>query len=113
MHKAINKSPLMLAESTADQDLEATVITQYNDLLVSNLASFVESNSGSTGVVVDTQAPFNTVINDPTAYGAANATCYDDDGTTCVWWNNYHPAMAIHKLVAEAVAAAFSGTFFT
>lgn len=62
--------------------------------VATNLANFTSSNAGVTAKLINTTIPFQTVIDDPTAYGAANATCYDDDGTTCVWWNNYHPALA-------------------
>lgn len=63
-------------------------------LVASNLANFTSVNTGVTAKLINTTISFQAVIDDPTAYGAANATCFDDDGTTCVWWNNYHPAMA-------------------
>lgn len=62
--------------------------------VATKLANFTSTNSGITANLLNTTIPFQTVIDDPTAYGAANATCFDDDGTTCVWWNNYHPALA-------------------
>jgi phospholipase/lecithinase/hemolysin len=101
----------MISQGTSAQELEASVITQFNDMLASSLENFISSNPGSVGKIVDTQAPFLAVINNPTAYGAANATCFDSDGVTCVWWNNYHPGQAIQKLVAEAVASAWSSFF--
>lgn len=73
---------------------EATIIDEYNSLLASNLANFTASNTGVTADIINTTTAFQTVIDNPTAYGAANATCYDDDGTTCIWWNNYHPGLA-------------------
>lgn len=73
---------------------EAAIIAEYNDLLASNLANFTATNDGVTAKLVNTTIPFQTAIDDPQAYGAANATCFDDDGTTCLWWNNYHPALA-------------------
>lgn len=109
---AIQLTPMMIDEGTSAQDSEATAITAWNSLLASKAATFESNNTGSTTWVFDTQAPFNTAIADPTAYGAANATCYDDDGTTCLWYNNYHPGQAIHKLVAEGIISELSGTFF-
>ena len=102
----------MLAQSAAAQQLEATVITQYNDALATNLASFLQSNHGAVGKIVHTGAAFNKVINNPTAYGAADATCYNSDGVSCVWWNDYHPGLAVHKAVADAVAEACKGSFW-
>ncbi|KAI1332479.1 hypothetical protein F5Y16DRAFT_178744 [Xylariaceae sp. FL0255] len=110
----IQETPLMLASGATSDAEEAVVIEQYNDLLATNLASFEASNSGITAQLVNTTIPFQTAIDDPTAYGAANATCYDADGTTCLWWNNYHPGLAIQKLVAEEIAGGtFKGSFFT
>jgi phospholipase/lecithinase/hemolysin len=110
----INKTPLMLAESSSAQSEEATVISEFNSQLATAAATFKSQNSGTTVWVIDTQAPFNTALSNPTAYGAASngATCYNSDGTSCLWWNNYHPGQAIQKLVAQAVANGLKGTFF-
>lgn len=110
----INKTPLMLAESSSAQSLEATVIASFNNQLASLASTFQSQNSGSKVTIVDTQTPFNNALNNPTSYGASSngATCYNSDGVSCLWWNNYHPGQAIQKLVGAAVASAFSGTFF-
>ncbi|KAI0147715.1 hypothetical protein GGR57DRAFT_243062 [Xylariaceae sp. FL1272] len=109
----IQETPLMLAQGADTDAAEAAIITQYNDLLASSLASFTADNSGVVAELVDTTTPFQTAIDDPTAYGATDATCYNADGSTCLWFNDYHPGMAIHELVAQAVAAGtFKGTFF-
>lgn len=84
----------MLDYGTTVDDEEAAIIKVYNDLLASNLANFTSTNAGVTAKLVDTTVPFQTAIDNPQAYGATNATCYSDDGTTCLWWNNYHPALA-------------------
>jgi phospholipase/lecithinase/hemolysin len=102
----------MLDESADARSQERTVIEEYNSLLASRLAAFKAANSGVTGVIIDTSVPFNTAIANPTAYGAPNATCYNADGASCLWFNNYHPGIAINKLVAEDVAKAWKGSFF-
>ena len=103
----------MLEQTKDNQDGEAKVITQYNDLLKSRADTFVKNHDDATVVVVDTQAPFNKVLDSPADYGANNATCYNEDGKSCLWYNDYHPGVEIHKLVAEAVAAAYTeGGFF-
>jgi len=53
-------------------------------------------------------------VDNPTAFGAnsTGATCFDSDGSTCLWWNNYHPGLAIQKLVGAAVAESWKGSFF-
>lgn len=41
------------------------------------------------------------ILNEPHKYGYPNNTCIDDDGTSCVWWNNYHPGLKYHALQAK------------
>jgi len=103
---------MMLQQSADARATEDKVIAQYNVLLAARLASFSSANSGVTGKVVDTSVPFNTAIANPTAYGAPDATCYNSDGMSCLWFNDYHPGIAINKLVAQAVADAWKGSFF-
>jgi hypothetical protein len=97
---AIDKSPMMLAQSKEARTLEAEVIKQFNDLLSSRLKDFVASHGGSKGWVVDTQEPFNKALNDPTKYGSKDATCYNSDGKTCLWFNDYHPGTVSSLLVS-------------
>ena len=97
------------ADSRAE---EAGVIKQYNDLLAARLATFATANPGVVAKIVDTAVPFNTALDNPKAYGAPNATCYSSDGKSCLWFNDYHPGIAINKLVAAAVADAWKGKFF-
>lgn len=101
----IQYTPLVVAEGTATQTEEGDGVTYFNGLLTAAAATFNSANSGSTVYVYDTTTPFMTAINDPTAYGAPNATCYNSDGVSCLWWNNYHPGQAIHNLVAEGIAS--------
>ncbi|GFF54188.1 probable 1,4-beta-D-glucan cellobiohydrolase C [Aspergillus udagawae] len=108
----IQRSPLMLSQGTSATTAEAAVIAKYNNLIATYLANFKSKNSGVTATVVDTQAPFNKALDNPAAYGAANATCYNSDGTACLWFNDYHPGIAIHNLTAQAVASALKGSFF-
>lgn len=102
----------MLANGADSNAQLAAAIKQYNDLINSNLAAFKAKNSGVTSWVVDTTAPFDKAINNPTAHGAPDATCYNADGVSCLWFNDYHPGVAIQKLVAQAVAQAVGSPFF-
>ncbi|KAK2606854.1 hypothetical protein N8I77_005578 [Diaporthe amygdali] len=108
----IQYTPMMLQQSSSARDSEAAVITKYNQMLTSSLANFTSTNSGVKAKVIDTTTPFMTAINNPTAYGAPNATCYNADGKSCLWFNDYHPGYAINELVAQAVANAWKGSFF-
>ena len=81
----IQRTPSMLLQSMGSQNGEAAAIAQYNTLLQSKATAFQSGNKGSKVFVYDTQVPFNTVLDNPTAYGAQNATCYDASGTVCLW----------------------------
>jgi hypothetical protein len=83
----------MLGQSKNNQELEARIISQFNQLIVNKTSAFVAAHSGVKAIVVDTHAPFNTAINDPTAYGSKDATCYNSNGKTCLWFNDYHPGL--------------------
>jgi len=109
---AINKSPMMLNQSKDAQDLEAGVIEDYNNILATRLGDFVALHAGARGMIVDTQAPFDAAINNPTKYGSKDAICYNSDGKTCLWFNDYHPGLAINRLVAEALVRTWNNTVF-
>ncbi|KAK9781225.1 hypothetical protein SCAR479_05046 [Seiridium cardinale] len=108
-----NETPLMLANDASSEAELVNTIQTYNDLLASKLATFESDNSGVTGWIVNTSVPFYKAINNPTAYGAPNATCYNSDGVSCLWFNDYHPGIAIQGLVAEAVAETVGAPWFT
>lgn len=90
---AINKSPLMLSQSKDAQALEATVIEQFNKMLVDRSSELRTSHGDVKAVVVDTQAPFNAAISNPASYGSKDATCFNSNGKSCLWYNDYHPGL--------------------
>lgn len=106
---AIERAPLNLPNSDANRQLESDTIATFNTALSNYASNFERTFHDSTVWIVDTHSAFLVALNDPIAYGAANASCYDADGVTCLWWNNYHPAEAIHRLVAEKVVSTLAG----
>lgn len=95
----------MLAQANATQVQEGEAVETYNALLLKGVEDFKGRNDGVTTWVFDTSVPFMQAIENPKSYGARDASCFNGDGVTCLWFNNYHPGQAIHKLVAEGVAA--------
>ncbi|KAK0611943.1 hypothetical protein B0T14DRAFT_439719, partial [Immersiella caudata] len=108
----IHKTPAVLQNTEEQQRTEAVAIDRYNAAIAKRLEAFKEAHRGVEAVIVDTAAPFNKALENPTEYGAPNATCYNGNGVSCLWFNDYHPGVAINKLVAEAVAAEWKGSFF-
>lgn len=96
---------MVLAEGNTTQVQEAAAVDAYNALLMAGVEAFKGNSSGVTTWVFDTAGPFNTAIESPKTYGAPNASCFNGDGVSCLWFNNYHPGQAIHKLVAAGVAS--------
>ncbi|KAL2192970.1 carbohydrate esterase family 16 protein [Corynascus similis CBS 632.67] len=109
----IHRTPaVVLANTPEQQELEAESIQKYNDALAANLEAFTEKNDGITAKIVDTTVPFNTALDNPEEYGSPDATCYNSDGVSCLWFNDYHPGVEINRLVAQAFAEAWEGSFF-
>ncbi|PPQ96397.1 hypothetical protein CVT26_004999 [Gymnopilus dilepis] len=77
----IDRSPLMLAQSTDAQALEKSVIADFNTRLLSRVQSFQSANSGVKTFFWDSNAQFTTMLNNPTAYGFADATSYGSAAT--------------------------------
>jgi phospholipase/lecithinase/hemolysin len=101
----IQKTPAVVAQPNTTQSAEGAAVGDYNELLVKAVDDFKAKNEGVTTWVYDTGDAFNTAIASPETYGAKDASCYNGDGTSCLWFNDYHPGQAIHKLVAAGVAA--------
>ncbi|EAQ83733.1 hypothetical protein CHGG_10137 [Chaetomium globosum CBS 148.51] len=108
----IHRTPAVLEGSEDNQKAEAAAIAKYNDALTAGLAAFKTKNSGITSKIIDTTVPFNTALDNPTKYGSPDATCFNSDGKSCLWFNDYHPGIEINNLVAKAVSDAWKGSYF-
>jgi phospholipase/lecithinase/hemolysin len=110
---AIHRTPAVLEGSDENsQKAEAAAIAKYNNAITTGLAAFKAKNAGITSKIIDTTAPFNTALDNPTKYGSPDATCYNNDGKSCLWFNDYHPGIEINNLVAKAVSDAWKGSYF-
>jgi hypothetical protein len=81
---ATDKTPLLAANGEEGNAQLRASISNYNELIASNLDTFKSQNSGVKAEIVDTHVAFNEAINNPTKYGAPDALCYDGDGKSCV-----------------------------
>lgn len=100
------RAPKYLATNATTQgvqDTEKATIADLNDRYLARLAEFEVDNVDAIVSVLNTTTVFDLALDNPTAYGAPDETCYDRDGTSCLWWNDLHPGQAIQKLVAQAV----------
>ncbi|KAH7129568.1 hypothetical protein B0J13DRAFT_564267 [Dactylonectria estremocensis] len=100
-----NLTPLMLQQDSDSSARLVSAIKLYNKLLSVGFQTFQKRNRHITGKIIDTSLAFNRAIKNPTKYGAPNATCYNEDGLSCLWFNDYHPGITIERLVASDVGA--------
>jgi phospholipase/lecithinase/hemolysin len=110
----LQSTPAMLLESAANQQAMASAITQFNDLLNDRVNTLITKLGGnqfpasalftSFAQVVDTQAAFSVMIDNPTVYGAPNASCYDSDGVSCLWTDLWNPGQQLQSLVSVYAA---------
>jgi phospholipase/lecithinase/hemolysin len=84
----IQLSPMVLAQGSDTVTAEGKAVEQYNAALKARVEKFAKANAGVRVAVVDTTKPFMEAISNPKAYGAENATCFDESGTKCLWWND-------------------------
>jgi phospholipase/lecithinase/hemolysin len=97
-------TPALLAQNATEQVNKRSAVDDYNSLIQAAAHSFHVAKTDATVWLVNTAQPFETALDDPEAFGAPDATCYNSNGISCFWWNDFHPGAAIHKLVAEAIS---------
>lgn len=109
VRKATNRSPLFLAQGAATDKAIKADLAAWNKRLVGQAAAWSFANPNSTVSILDTVPIFTEILDHPRQFGAPNATCFAGDGTSCLWWNNYHPGQAIQKAVGSAAYSKLYG----
>ena len=100
----IERTPSVQSGGAANVKAEGAAVVQYNDALKARVTKFAAANPQAKTYVVDTTVPFTKALDNPKEYGAENATCYDESGTKCLWWNDVSFAllMSLGFLFADA-----------
>ncbi|KAI9147574.1 Acetylesterase [Paramyrothecium foliicola] len=98
-----DRAPAFLSEPVAKVDKLRANIVKYNNGVKNLLANFMDEHEDVEGQIFDTAPAFQKAYANPQAYGAPDATCVNGNGVSCLWYDNYHPGIAIQKLVAEDV----------
>ena len=89
----IERTPSVQSGGDANVKAEGAAVKQYNDALKARVAKFAAANPQAKTYIVDTTVPFTKALDNPKEYGADNATCYDESGTKCLWWNDVSLAL--------------------
>ncbi|KAJ5758819.1 Acetylesterase [Penicillium odoratum] len=95
------RSPYILDQGISASLAHASWLSVYNEHLKLMVQVFQNEHPDIRTVIYDSWSFMTGVLNDPHKYGYPNNTCIDDDGTTCVWWNKYHPGLKYHALQAK------------
>ncbi|KAJ6131395.1 hypothetical protein N7523_001855 [Penicillium sp. IBT 18751x] len=95
-----SRSPFILASGAQASEAHAAWVTAYNDGLYTMVKQFKRKHDDVETVLYDAWSFMTHVLDNPREYGYPNSTCIDDDGTSCIWWNNYHPGSKYHSLQA-------------
>jgi phospholipase/lecithinase/hemolysin len=95
--------PAFFNEPVEKVDKLRAGIVEYNKRVEKVLAKFKAAHADVQGDIFDTAPAFKRAFANPTAYGAPDARCVNADGVSCLWYDTYHPGVAIQKLVAEDV----------
>ena len=95
----IQDTPNVAAQGALVQSQEAAAIAQYNNALTQKVAAFKAANAGVSTYILNTTTPFLTAINNPKAYGAPDALCFNGDGVSCLWFNDVSTPLEGHLWV--------------
>jgi len=109
--------------STQDTVNLVTSINFWNSEFPKRLDAFYQANPTGNLTLIDMQEPFNDAIANPSKYGAKDDTCQACAGASpivtcanpdpqCLWYNSYHPAQPIQKLIADVVAQKLGPMWF-
>jgi len=91
----IQKTPQVLAANSTTQQQVVYAMESFNHLLQIGYEQFRRTNNESITWLFNTTRVFDKVLADPVAYGSPDATCYNGNGISCLWWNAFHPGQAI------------------
>ncbi|KAA8647412.1 putative cellulose-binding GDSL lipase/acylhydrolase [Aspergillus tanneri] len=80
---------------------ESAVFGFWIGINESMVAGFEMNHTDVSVVYYDSWAFMTKVLDRPLDYGFPDATCINQDGSSCFWWNDYHPSSKYHRLQAE------------
>lgn len=106
----LQRTPLISQGSAAVLNATIFDVDRFNKAIRKGVREFAHHNRDATVWILNTTSVFDRALDNPTAYGAPDAACYNSNGVSCLWWNNYHPGQAIQNLVAEGISRLIKST---
>ncbi|KAE9570537.1 hypothetical protein CGMCC3_g13296 [Colletotrichum fructicola] len=105
-------TPLMIEKGSESNAKVAAAVKLYNEILEKNFQKFKIAHPDAQAWLVRPSKSYETAIANPQEYGAPDAICTNEDGVSCLWWNNYHPGIQIHHLLGADVATTVGTPWF-
>ena len=109
----IDQTPAMLKRSAADRAAMATAISDFNALLNDETTALYNANcwsdqfpnyaAGSPCFAQVIVPGWSFILDDPTEYGAANASCINPDGVSCLWTDEWNPGQILQDIITTYV----------
>ncbi|KAJ5784788.1 Acetylesterase [Penicillium pulvis] len=96
-----SRSPYILDQGLEASQEHAAWLSVFNEHLKLMVLGFQDDHPEIQTVIYNSWNFMTGVLDDPHKYGYPNNTCIDDDGTSCIWWNDYHPGLKYHALQAR------------
>ena len=99
----VDRSPVACNTDSCDGTTCSNIINSFNGELASMVTPWAQSLSGVTTSIYDFHAFLEGVLDNPTQYGFANATCAGNGDGTCIWngQNPLHTGYAFQALLAQ------------
>ncbi|KAG2025765.1 hypothetical protein GB937_002487 [Aspergillus fischeri] len=104
----INRTPMFIQQGDWAIEHSAAYLAFYNQQLATMVERFKSNNTSVTAVLYDSWSFMTKVLDNPTVYGFPDATCINENGMSCVWWNDYHPGTKYHQRQAEDMKASLA-----
>ncbi|KAJ5747713.1 uncharacterized protein N7511_009409 [Penicillium nucicola] len=94
----VSRTPAYLERDEWHREAHRVMVEKFNTRLDLEIRKFERRFSNSSALLYDSWSFFTEILDHPTDYGfCADTTCIGDG---CLWWDSYHPASAVHSLLA-------------
>ncbi|KAL4936809.1 hypothetical protein BDV06DRAFT_204178 [Aspergillus oleicola] len=98
-----NRTPYVLSFDPESRKNYSDIVLEYNEQLSDAVDEWSEAHPESTVSMYDAWSFFTEVLDHHKLYGFEDNTSMGD-GKKHIWWDDFHPTSAFHRLLAKDVA---------